>query len=353
MARALIAALEHAGHHVEISSIFRSRDGKGDANRQARLRNIGLQIADRIIRQYTTNDVGPPDLWFTYHVYYKAPDWIGPRVSASLGIPYVIAEASHAPKRQSGPWAIGHDGAADAIRAADRIVGINSSNIPCVAPLLDGPERLIPLRPFLDSRPFEIASRQSAKAAGQSAIPVLITTAMMRPGDKLASYRLLAKALRTLDSLPWRLVIIGDGAARAEIESLMAPLGDDRVKFLGQRETDEMPELLSAADIFVWPAVNEAYGMAILEAQATGLPVIAGNAGGVSEIVSQGTSGLLTPEGNVIAFAEAIAELVADPARRNNMSKIARTNVAKMHSLKAASTVLNDIVTDAHQRRAA
>ena len=133
----------------------------------------------------------------------------------------------------------------------------------------------------------------------------------------------------------------------------MAPLGDDRVQFLGQRETDEMPELLRATDLFVWPAINEAYGMAILEAQAAGLPVVARNAGGVSEIVSQGSSGVPTPEGDVVAFVDAIADLIADPSRRTRMGATARTNVAKLHSLEAASTALNDIVTDAYHRRTA
>jgi len=204
MARALMAALEYTGHKVDMATVFRSRDGAGDKNRQARLRNIGRQIAARLIRRYATGAADRPDLWFTYHVYYKAPDWIGPMVSDALGIPYVIAEASHAPKRKGGPWAIGHDGAAAAIRAADRIVGINSSNIPCVLPLLRDLGRIIPMRPFLDTRPFEIASGTAAERTNdptlKPSVPVLMTTAMMRHGDKFASYRVLAEALARLDA---------------------------------------------------------------------------------------------------------------------------------------------------------
>lgn len=349
MARALMAALQQAGHRVEISSIFRSRDGAGDENRQARLRDIGQRLAARLIRRYAASADDQPDLWFTYHVYYKAPDWIGPIVSETLGIPYVIAEASHAPKRHGGPWTIGHDGAAAAIRAAERIVGINLSNLPCVVPLLRDPGRIVSLRPFIDSSPFE----RILGPARKSAVPVLMTTAMMRHGDKVTSYRVLAEALAGLEALPWQLAIVGDGAARAEVEALMASLGEDRVRFLGRRETDELPELLSTADLFVWPAVREAYGMAILEAQAAGLPVIAGDAGGVAEIVRHGSTGLLTPEGNVAAFADAIAGLLGDPARRKTMGDTARTTVANEHSLEAAAAALDEIVTIAQQRRAA
>lgn len=353
MARALVAALDHAGHTVDLASLFRSRDGAGDASRQARLRDMGQRLAERLIRRYAHGAADRPDLWFTYHVYYKAPDWIGPMVSEALGIPYVIAEASHAPKRQGGPWAIGHDGAAVAIHAADRIVGINSSNIPCVLPLLRDPGRLIPLRPFLDTRPFENALQRTNGAARKPTVPVLMTTAMMRHGDKFASYRVLAEALARLNALPWQLAIIGDGAARADIEALMAPLGEDRVRYLGQRETGEMPELLNKADLFVWPAVNEAYGMAILEAQAAGVPVVAGKSGGVAEIVHHGVTGALTPEGDVAAFADTIADLLTDPVRRLAMGVAARKTVASEHSLEPASRVLDDIVTTARRRRAA
>jgi glycosyltransferase involved in cell wall biosynthesis len=354
MARALIAALEHAGHHVALSSIFSTRDGKGSEIRQARLRDIGQRLAARLIRQYESGIADRPDLWFTYHVYYKAPDWIGPLVSKALGIPYVIAEASFAPKREGGAWAIGHDATSAAIQAADKIVGINSANVPCLLPLLSDPGRIVPLRPFMDTRAFEGSTSAGIKQSNHlDSVPVLLTTAMMRHGDKLASYEVLAEALAKLNRLPWRLIIIGDGSARANVETLMAPLGDKRVQFLGLREAEDLPDLLATADLFVWPAINEAYGMAMLEAQAAGIPVVAGNAGGVSEIVRHEITGLLTPEGNVTAFANAVNELVANPARRKAMGTAAQTMVADQHSLDAASAVLNDIVTTASHLKAA
>jgi glycosyltransferase involved in cell wall biosynthesis len=353
MARALMAALDYAGHDVDLATVFRSRDGAGDENRQARVRDIGRGLATRLLRRYENGTANRPDLWFTYHVYYKAPDWIGPRISEALDIPYVIAEASHAPKRQGGAWAIGHDAAAAAIRTADRIIGINAANIPCVLPLLSDPGRLMPLRPFLDTGLFENAPPRAAEPADGHPVPVLMTTAMMRHGDKAASYRLLAEALARLDSLPWQLAIIGDGAARVDIEALMAPLGEERVRYLGQRETVEMPNLLNQADLFVWPAVREAYGMAMLEAQAAGLPVVAGNAGGVNEIIQHGITGVLVPEGSVAAFADAIAGLLSDRAQMAAMGVAARQKVAKEHSLAAAAAALDDIVTHAQPRRAA
>lgn len=350
MARALISALGHAGHDVTLASQFRSRDAEGNPERQKRLRQLGGRLADRLIGRYeTAHKPDAPDLWFTYHLYYKAPDWIGPVVSRALQIPYIVAEASHAPKRAGGPWSVGHDGALAAIRAADRVIGINSANAPCILPLLDDPGRLIPLAPFLDTAPYSAA----ANVPPAKRDPVLMTVAMMRDGDKAASYRALADSLSRLENRPWQLEIVGDGPARPEIEALMARFEPSRVRFLGQKTAEEMPPLLAQADIFVWPAINEAYGMALLEAQAAGIPVVAGNAGGVSEIVKDGVTGLLAPEGDVEALAASLGRLLADPDQRAKMGQAAFHKVAQHHSLETASRRLDGIIRSAHHRRAA
>jgi len=139
----------------------------------------------------------------------------------------------------------------------------------------------------------------------------------------------------------------GDG------ETLMAPLGEGRMRYLRQRKTDGLPGLLNTADLYVWPAVRETYGMALLEAQAAGVLVVAGDAGGVAENIRHGITGVLTPEGNVAELADAIAGLLADPARRAAMCTAAQTKIANEHSLEAASHALNDIVTTTRRRRAA
>lgn len=84
-------ALRQAGHSVELASDFRSFEGAGDASRQAALKDEGTAIARRLVQRWSPRGAGRPDIWFTYHLYYKAPDWLGPEVSARLGIPYVVA----------------------------------------------------------------------------------------------------------------------------------------------------------------------------------------------------------------------------------------------------------------------
>jgi glycosyltransferase involved in cell wall biosynthesis len=118
---------------------------------------------------------------------------------------------------------------------------------------------------------------------------------MMRPGDKLASYTILAQALERLTALPWSLDLVGDGAARSDVEALFRPFGD-RVRFHGQVEDRAaLTTLYERAHLFVWPAVNEAYGMVFLEAQALGCPVVAGRYGGVPSVVRHGQPGSWRP----------------------------------------------------------
>ncbi len=98
MARRLIAALESADHTVELAAIFASRDGTGDPVRQQRLCGLGRRLAARLAARLRARPPGSrPDAWLTYHLYYKAPDWIGPAVADAHDSPSLVAEASHAP----------------------------------------------------------------------------------------------------------------------------------------------------------------------------------------------------------------------------------------------------------------
>ena len=85
-----------------------------------------------------------------------------------------------------------------------------------------------------------------------------------------------------------------------------------------------MPDVLYSAGIYVWPGYGEAYGLAYLEAQAAGLPVVAQDIAGVPEVVRDGQTGFLTPPGDVAAFASAIERLLARNDERTIMAAAAR-----------------------------
>ena len=353
MARLLMAALATAGHEPALAARLRSRDGDGDRRRQARLRALGARLAERYLRRVTARPDLRPDLWLTYHLYYKAPDWIGPRVAAALRIPYVVAEASLAEKRSGGQWHLGHRATADALRRADRVIGLNSADRDGVMPALAGPEHWTALAPFLDTAPFDIAVARRRDARARTAehwkldpgLPWLATVAMMRADVKLESYRLLGTALERCLDRPFQLLVAGDGPARDQVTAALAPLGK-RVRLLGRLEESAVPELLAASDLYVWPAVGEAYGLAILEAQAAGLPVVVGDAGGVGDIVADGATGVLVPVGDVAAFSAATAVLIDDDSRRARMGLAARRKVAAGHDLAAAARRLDAVLRE-------
>jgi glycosyltransferase involved in cell wall biosynthesis len=337
----LLDALAHAGHRVEVASTFRTYDGDGDAVRQAALRTQGEALAGQLAQQWLAAPPAErPQLWFTYHLYYKAPDWLGPRVSEALGIPYVIAEASYAAKRAKGPWQLGHEGSTAALRKAAVVFCPTRDDIAGLERIID-PKRIVHLPPFLDGEPYRAAMarrdelrEELARERGLDATaPWITVVAMMRAGDKLASYRLLAEATQRLDDLPWQLLIAGDGAVRGEVEKLF----DRRACFLGSLGQRRIAEVLAASDLCAWPAVNEAYGMALLEAQACGVPVVSCATRGVPDVVLDGRTGVLVPYGDEEAFAAALRGLLVDHERRRALGREAARYVATERSLEAAS----------------
>jgi len=352
MAALLMEALSLAGHEVELSSRLRSRDGTGDPLRQARLESLGAVLARRFLRRIETRPARErPAAWLTYHLYYKAPDWIGPAVCDALAIPYLVAEASVAAKRAGGPWDRGHRATLAALEQAAAVIAFNPVDSEC----LPDPHRVRTLKPFLDPAPYRTAAAErqqhrttlAARLGMDPGQPWLAAVAMMRPGDKLASYRLLASALNDLSEAPWQLVIVGDGPARDQVTAAFAAIGDDRVRYAGEMTLQALPPLYAACDLLVWPAINEAYGMALLEAQASGLPVVAGASGAVSEIVRHDVTGLLAVPGETAAFASALSSLLGDGARRRRMAAAALEVVGAEHGLTATARRLDAILAEA------
>lgn len=334
MARLLIRALTLAGHTVEVASRLRAfvsdpvDPGHDDVREEAQAE------IERLAAEWAGH--GPPDLWFCYHPYYKSPDFVGPALARSFVIPYVTAEASYARKRDSGPWGPAQAVVVDAVRLAALNVGFTRRDLEGLAQLVPA-DRLVHLPPFIDAAPFYSAPQLREP-------PVLVTVAMMRPGDKLESYRLLSRALVLCADMPWRLRIVGDGPCRAEVADLFAALGNDRIEWLGERRPEEIPAILAASDIMVWPGFGEAFGLAYLEGQAAGLPVVAQNIAGVPEVVRDGETGMLTPPGDAVAFAAAIRVLCDDAGRRADMSAAARAFVIEERSLEGAAARLGALL---------
>jgi len=342
-ARMLERALAHSGHATVLASRLVTWAAAPEPAADAALAAAAGREVDRLRRAWAGSP-DRPSLWLTYHLYHKAPDLLGPAVADALAIPYVVVEASRAAKRTHGPWAARQADADRALARADAVAAVHGEDAEGLAAVVP-PGRLHRLPPFLDIAPFAVA----AGPPPSDGVPRLLAVGMMRPGGKAASYAVLAAALGRLADRPWRLAIAGDGPARDAVEAAFAAagLGADRVRFLGRLAEDALPAAYSDADVFVWPAVREAYGFVFLEAQAAGLPVVGADRSGVRAIVRGGETGLLPPEGDAAAFAAALATLLDDAALRRRMGRAAAAHVRRDHGLPAGAARLDALLAAA------
>lgn len=329
VARLIMQALDRAGWEVALAS--RLRTHQRAPNKAAQ--DVLFQEAERIAEKLADDcHDDPPALWFTYHCYYKAPDLIGPQVAARLGIPYVVAEGYRSRKRLSGPYARFSAASETALDQARVIFYLQTRGVDALKRDRTDGQELVHLRPF-----NALGDEPPAKRSAGGPLR-LVTVAMMRPGDKTESYRILAAALAAARA-DWRLTVIGDGVNRTEVEALFAGFGD-RVAFLGR--IDERERIVAAyhdADVFVWPGVNEAFGMVYLEAQAAGLPCVAQDRDGVREVV--GPSCRMTDPDDPAALAAALDGFAADRAALAKAGRAARAHVEAHHGIDAAAALLN------------
>jgi glycosyltransferase involved in cell wall biosynthesis len=150
----------------------------------------------------------------------------------------------------------------------------------------------------------------------------------------------LEAAARIARAVPGaRFLVIGDGERRAELERMVEQLGlSERTRFLGWRR--DMRVVYADLDVVALSSLNEGSPVAIIEAMAAGRPVVASDVGGVSEVVTDGQSGLLVPRRDVAALATAVIDLLRDPAGAAKLGAAAR---AAVYPKYASSRLVEDI----------
>ena len=358
MARALIKALRHGGHQVEIASDLRCFS---KTPHDEHMRGLAAKEAERIITRWHKEGAdGPPDLWFSYHPYYKAPDFIALEVLKSIAIRIVTAESSLALKRDNDQWQASQHCVRQLLRQSRANFYFTDRDLPGLKTEVDD-NKLVHLPPFIDATDASAtdASATDTSAKGTSTKdtgatdtqnhskgpvngPVqLITMGMMRGGVKLQSYALLADALGKIDQADWHLTIIGDGEKRRDVEGLFNSFAPDKISWAGEVSPQAVHPLLTQGDIFVWPGFGEAYGLAYLEAQAAGLPVVGQNTHGVPFAVKDGETAILVPPDDATAYAQAILKLINDQQLRQQLSANAARFVHGERNLQTASQVLD------------
>lgn len=131
-----------------------------------------------------------------------------------------------------------------------------------------------------------------------------------------------------------RLVLLGEGEERSRLDQLISTSGLQGKVLLPGRQAD-VATWVAAADIFVHAALDEAFGLAVVEAMACGKPAIVAGTMGPAEIVEDGETGLLVADGSVAGLSQAMARLMADDGLRNRLGQMARRQAVERYSLSA------------------
>jgi len=143
-----------------------------------------------------------------------------------------------------------------------------------------------------------------------------------------------------------RLLIVGDGPSRKNLEELAANLGlSEKIEFAGRIPNDRVFEYMKKMDIFAMPSVGEGetFGVAAVEAMATGMPVVASNIGGLPEVVEDGVTGLLTIPGNSESLREALEFYIMNQARRYEDGIKARRTVEKKYDWRENALRMHEL----------
>ena len=153
----------------------------------------------------------------------------------------------------------------------------------------------------------------------RSGPPVILTVGRLHWAKGLL-YGLSAMAALKAEGLDFRYRMVGAGDERAALTLCIRDLAlEDRVELVGPLDREGVRSELEAADVFFLPSVIEEFGVVLIEAQATGLPVVATRVGGVPEALRDGETGLLVPSRDPAAMAGALRRLLNNPAERQAM----------------------------------
>ena len=330
IARLIQNSLQKSGHRVDLVSTLRSWHKTADANWYQQIEQEAKKIADNYLHHIT--DETKPDIWLTYHLYHKAPDWLGPYISKALNIPYYVIEASYAQSKIGSIWQKNLEITAQQIQSADRLYCFHERDYDGLSDIVSQ-NQLFNTPPFIDlTTPKTDARRDLAK---KFSLPIddfwLCSVAMMRDGDKFQSFQELAQIMKQFPMESAKLLIIGDGKKRNEVEALF----DHRAIFLGKMDPAEIMDIYSACDLYIWPAIGEAIGLAMLEAQSQGLPALCGKTTSTEQFILHNRTGYLYEKGNITEALQYLKRFTQLTDSHQAMSNMALQHITKNHSPEA------------------
>lgn len=292
-----------------------------------------------------------PDIWLSYHCYYKAPDLLGPYCARKLGIPYVIFQGIYSTKRRRTLKTMaGFYLNRRALQAATLVFTNKRRDEHNLLRLLPR-ERVCYIPPGIHTEQFTFNDEDRIKLREKWGVEdevVIMAAAMFRPGVKTLGLRTLIEACGELlqQGRKIKVIIAGDGKCREELQQIGNSLLANHIIFCGQIPRDKLYTIYSGADIFAFPGIEESLGMVYLEAQSCGLPVIAYGDWGGGEAVIDGQTGLLSPAAIPKQFIANIDRLVDDTLLRKKLGLQAAEHIRAHHELSTSYAHLSKILED-------
>lgn len=280
-----------------------------------------------------------PDLWLTYHTYYKAPDLLGPTVCHRSKVPYAIFQGIYSSKRKRKLKTLpGYILNKKALRAAQLVFTNRKEDLVNLRRILPH-QRVIYVAPGIKPKDFVFDEKGRAELRhswGVGDRPTVLSAAMFRPGVKTQGIQWVIRACGALfrQGVRLTLVIAGDGKERGLLQRVASEQLPGRVRFVGKIPRSDMSRFYSAGDIFAFPGFRETLGMVFLEAQSCGLPVVACANGGIPEVVQDGSTGFLVPLKAFGAFVEAMDHLLRDKDLNRKMGQSAQSYIRDRHDLE-------------------
>jgi glycosyltransferase involved in cell wall biosynthesis len=205
-------------------------------------------------------------------------------------------------------------------------------------------QRLVRLRPGIDVRAFDRRFREEHAGAQGIWRTLGLTDGAARALKVLYAGRisiekdlpLLVRAWPRVRELvkaaapalpPPQLLVLGDGPYLGEMRAALAGMD---AHFLGFRHGEELATIYASCDLFAFPSTTDTLGQVVMEAQASGLPVLVSDQGGPQEVVRNGVTGRVLPSGRHDVWASAMAELLLDSPRRIAMGSVAHEVMRSM-----------------------
>ena len=204
-------------------------------------------------------------------------------------------------------------------RRADAVIA-NSQGLRRLAQAFDRQVNIQVIPNGVDTEKYRVSSRSWEP-------PVLLTV------GRLVSQKgidILLRGLAAVRDLPWNLLVVGDGKDKAGLETLAAELGlEHRIRFAGWKNRDELIEYYRQANLYVHTSYDEGMSNAVLEAMASGLPILATGISGNLDVIIEGQTGMLVPPGKPEAISPALRVLLPATELRQRYGRFGRERAAK------------------------